>query len=510
MTPAGTATVATVPRRRPMLALGALLLLAFLLRLPGITDPPIEFHPLRQYHSALIARAWYAHVPGVDAVPRAAADAVSPGVVEPPVMEAVAVAGYVVTGGAHLWVGRIVAVICWLAGAVALFLVARRLAGLAGAFTATAVFLYLPFAIEASRSFQPDPLFVAATLWAVVALLRWDDDPTRRRLVVAAGIAGFAIFVKLMAVFFVVAVFLALAVRRRGVKAMLTDRDTYVFLAVAALPSAAYLGIGFGAGFLRGEQSARFAPKLWVDASYWRGWQAMVRQVVAAPFLVLAVLGLAVARGRALSVTVALFVAYGVYGLVFTWHIHTHSYYSLPLVPVVALAIGVLAQWVAGRASAKGATAAAVAVPVALVALVVLVAYGARVHRTQLRMPRADAVAVVDEAKAIGQRAGYPHRAIYLARYYGAALRYYGYVSGAEWPSASVLDEERILDGRVTPPAERLRSLRRESRARFFVLADPDAPAEQPELVRYLATHFERVARGDGYEVFDLRATKRA
>ena len=80
--------------------------------------------------------------------------------IEPPLMETLAAATYVVTGE-HLWVARAFASVFWVLGALAVYAVAARIASRPAGLASAGLYLFLPFAISASRGFQPDPLMTS-------------------------------------------------------------------------------------------------------------------------------------------------------------------------------------------------------------------------------------------------------------------------------------------------------------------------------------------------------------
>src|SRR3982751_1985572 len=91
------------------LALGALLVAGGAVRLQGVSEPIVAFHPLRHYRSALIARAcYYEATPSTPAwalaIARANRDIQQAG--EPPVMEWMACAAYRVLGREEVAVPR--------------------------------------------------------------------------------------------------------------------------------------------------------------------------------------------------------------------------------------------------------------------------------------------------------------------------------------------------------------------------------------------------------------------
>ena len=100
-----------------------IILVGVLVRLPGLAAPPLSFRPTRQYRGAIIARTFYLdRMRGLTAQQVAAArQAVSLlGPMEPPVLEHAAAWGYRVLGREDLRVPRMLSVLSWAGGALAL------------------------------------------------------------------------------------------------------------------------------------------------------------------------------------------------------------------------------------------------------------------------------------------------------------------------------------------------------------------------------------------------------
>ena len=122
-------------------------------------------------------------------------------VYEPPVLEGIVAGIYLAAGQEIWWVSRILNAIFWSIGGLALFWITRRYTGFFASLTGLAFYLYLPFSIIASRSFQPDPWMVMWLLLAIAALLRWMDKDNWQNAVLAGLITGMAVLVKVITVF---------------------------------------------------------------------------------------------------------------------------------------------------------------------------------------------------------------------------------------------------------------------------------------------------------------------
>ncbi len=140
------------PPSGAVILVGVLLVIAFAIRLDGITTPSVES---RELHSALVARQLFygdgASLPASkQEVLQELPDVVRP--IEPPVLDLVAAAGFRLAGGEELWMPRLVSSALWILGGVFLYLIARRLATRPGALVALALHLFWPTAPSSAAS----------------------------------------------------------------------------------------------------------------------------------------------------------------------------------------------------------------------------------------------------------------------------------------------------------------------------------------------------------------------
>lgn len=485
------------------IAAAALLLGSLVLRLPGLSDPPLEFQPARQLHSAGIARAYYLDMTGGDDRPRdevRAAEAAKEPEIEPPIMEALAVVGYHLLGEEQLWWPRFLSVAWWTAAGVIVLALGRRLFGAAGALVAAGAHLFLPLGVEASRSFQPDPLMVLLILVAAFYATDHGESGGRRSLRAAIAAAGAAVLVKLVAVFFVVPLIIAVALhaprRRGGVVGRVG-----VMTGLALLPAAIYHLYGtLVAGFLLGQEGNRIQPDLLATGFFWEGWAKRLADVLPGPrpvglmALLLAAAMVALAWSSwdrwSRALVVALGSGYAVFGLAFTYHYATHDYYHLPLVPVLGLALGGCWPWVAGRLGGPRLQQS-IGVPVILVAAlaVATVVAGPMLRPTDELVERH-----VTRSAVIGATVDHSIHVGYLAEEFGLPLTYYGDLAGELWRPDSDEPADATFD-----------RLFGDSEADFFVVADTRLLADEPALTSLLTRRYQVAARGEGWVVYDLR-----
>lgn len=491
------------------IALFALFALGLGIRLYDLTDLPLEFHSTRQMLSALKARGMY-YETRTDVSPEERAFAVQQwkyrASVEPEIFERIVAWTYQFTGE-QVWIARIYSSVFWMVGGGFLYLLARRLTSDDGAVAATALYLFLPYAILASRSFQPDPLMtmlIIVFLWAVWEWVISADASNAKSpwlFAILAGVSGgLAIYIKFPAVFFVVAGGLAAVLSRGSVKEALKNPQVYVMALLGALPGTAYLLYGiYVAGYLGQQFSGRFIPSLYLSPLYYLGWVNMLNLVTGGVVLTLALLGLFFLDDKKRRFLLGLWAGYAVFGLYFNYHISTHDYYSLPLIPIAALSLAPLA----GFFLEKLAQFANTKFLRALALLLLLFGIFTSTWNTRNTL---NAVNYRPEAAMwaeIGQKTdGYNLAG--LTQDYGSRLAYWGWKNVTSWPSYGDLlyrdglrgsqrerDFEELFAGTI-------------AKKHLFIVTDFNDLDLQPFLKTKLE-NYPVFAKGGGYIIYQLR-----
>jgi hypothetical protein len=474
----------------------ALVTVGLLIRLPGLADPPLDFHPTRQYRAAIIARGYSLDLLGglSEAERQAAEAAVRAQVrIEPPVMERLASWVYHIIGREDLAWGRALAVIAWSLGGLATFWLAAQVLAAPAALVSVAVWMFLPFAIRASQSFQPDPLMTALVVFTLAAGLKYRRGRTIGRGVVFGCALAAALAVKAMSVFFTGPAILALLLFGNG--SVRGKAQALGITILASIPAAWYyttlpLATDYGPFF-----------QLLRQPQFWRDWAMILGRVVSWPLLIAAVVGTLVARGEVRRLLLALFAGYVAFGIVFTGHIHTHDYYSLPLVPVVALGVGALIDRLSNVWPGRWSDGLA-----AVVTLGCLVMGSVAVLDSQRSERKASLEAEVARYQRIGRLVGHSTRVLALDGSYGLPLAYHGYMLTANWPLGIDLALLSLTGGSVGSAEERLKAMGGD----FFVGTLQPELDGQPDLQRALESRHPLIER-DGapehwaYVVYDLR-----
>ena len=496
---------AVIPARIvPMLVLLVLLVGGWLVRLIGLTDPPLDGATGRQFHSAFLARRFF-----VESLPSAApwqadvARAGAPRLIEPPIVEAAAGAAYRVVGEELLWVPRLLSISAWMLGAVALYGLARALGFRWGALAAVAVYLFAPFAIQFSRNVQPEPLMVSLMIAALWAMVRHDEAPTRRRLALVIVLGAAAGFVKLVSLFVLVGVFAALTIRRLGWRGAIRDGGSWAFLLLVIAPAVAWLAYGFlVAGFLVGQEDGRIVPALLLDPGHWVQTARLLVEVATVPILVLAAIGLVVVpAGRARTFAIGALVGYAAFMVVFTYHTGTHNYYHLQLLPLLALGVGSFVEWLL---AAPRLAAAAWLRPVVAVVAVALVVAGSAIGVSRMR-PSPQELATIGVAEQVGEAVDHSTRVLAVAErpWPPRPSWYYGWFAGRTW----FLDDQvrAALAAGATPDARELLNGAVRRRDDYLAVLDRAQVDAVPGLWDLLRRRYEVVAETPDFVVFDLR-----
>jgi len=481
-----------------------LFIAAFGIRIYHIAEPPLDFHPTRQYRSAIIARGYFFRLqqsPLPDWERNVATiNRNREGILEPPIMEVLASSAYRIAGAEYLWIPRTLSVLFWLGGGWFLYALAKGLDLGDGAIFSTIFYLFNPFGISASRSFQPDSLMVLAFLSAVFAILRYYVQPSKTALSIAALLSACAILIKPLCLFAIFSAFIFANVSTNGLRKTLTGSSLFLFGIVSLLPTSLFYFYGiFVGGFLRGQAEGSFIPSLYLSSAYWLGWLKQINTVVGPIALVAAILGVFLFRGglpRALIL--GLWIGYAIFGLLFNYHIHTHDYYQMQLIPILALSIaplGILLFDAITKIYTRWYWRWAIfgALVFALLCYIGEIRWRLRnVDDTHVRI-----------AKEIGRVTQHSTKTVFLTFAYGRPLEYYGEISGREWPRAGDLRLEQLMGKRVLTPKGRLDSLMRSSPT-FFIVTDFQEWESQQDLRQYLEGTFPIVTQTRDYIIFNL------
>ncbi len=491
-----------VKMRWAEILLAVLVLLGFSLRMIDLTDPPLDFHPTRQFRGAVVARSIYYQLsPSPDPVIQQQAVSMRNSVseLEPSILESVVAFAYLLAGGEYLWIARIIVSLIWVLAAIPLFALARRFTSSATALLTVAYYLFLPFGVMASRSFQPDPLMVALLVFGMFAACRWSETRTWSWGLWAAAAMGFAILVKAFAAYFALGVLLAVVLFTLGLRAALRDKQVWAMAAVTVLPAGIYYLINIGAtsgGYIQNWIVA-LLPLAFEPGFYVR-WANLVTDLLGVARLVVAFSGVLVAELRARWLLIGAWIGYIVYGVTLPHQTTTHTYYHLFLVPLAALSIAPIIHFIVQKISKQHRFWQAAFVMVLFASLF----FNAWIARSDLLGVSYHDVPVFWQR--IGAAIPTDGETIGLVQDYGNLLTYYGWRRVELWPVTGDLYLAG-LRGNTQADFETF-FLDRTTAMDYFLVTAFNQLDQQPLLADYLESHYSIYSQGDGYIVYDLRA----
>ena len=493
-----------------------LFILGFGLRMYDLTDEPIEFHPTRQLRGAIIARGMYYEM-DTNADPEVRTKAVafwgSTGQYEPPILERFVGFTYLAIGSEYNWISRIYTSIFWLIGGLAIFLLSLRVIGTSpdkeahikpatlygSVLIALAYYLILPFAVQASRSFQPDPGMVMWISLFMYAIYRWSEKPTWGWTIAAGLFAGIGVLTKAVAAYAIGAAAVSMVLYTLGWKKSWRSLQVWIMAILMVLPSAIYYA---GRGGRASEYFSTWTialSHLLLEPSFYMRWFNLIQDLMGLGFLLLALVSLLIARPRIRILMIGLWVGYLLYGLTLPYQMYTHSYYHLQLVPFVAISMipGFEAILTKVYEQKRGWQAAFVGI--ALVAIVfmswkaILPQYSEN-HRNEPAYWQEIASKLPEEGKIIA-----------LTQDYGYRLMYYGWRKVALWPTRG---EKKLMGLRNSEKKMEDYFEKKTEGKSFFLITAFNQFNDQPELKKYLYDNYPVLAEGHGYIIFDLREKK--
>ena len=482
--------------RTTRLIFAGLLLLGAVLRLIDLTDPPLDFHPTRQLRGMLVSRDIYYHLlPNADAEIQAQATAFRNqlGLYEPPIFESLVAWTYLWAGGESIVIPRVYNTLFWLIGGIALYALARRLASDEAGLISLAFYLVLPFSVEASRSFQPDPLMTSLFILGFYFLYRWVMEKKWKWSLLAGLVLGFAALVKVVIAFYVAPLAIAAVLLVYG-KKFWKSPQVWAMAFLVVVPAYLYYIVGTG------NNSAEFftnrtleMTQLILTTKFYLRWMRLVGSLFGLPFVYLSFLGVLLLPSRGRTLLLSLWFGYFLYGIALPFQIYTHSYYHIQLIPLVALGLAPIAKLLFAQALGQERFWRGVF----LTAILVGIAYPAWVARSVLLSEDFHHEALVWENIADAIPAD--RDTIALTQDYGYRLMVFGWKKVSLWsPSTTMM---AVRGKEIDAQAEFDRLTEGED---FFLITAFRQLDKQPELKKILE-NYPVAAEGDGYVIYDLR-----
>jgi hypothetical protein len=478
-----------------------LLGIGFAIRLIDIDDPPLDFNPTRQLRSAIIARGIYYEGltdvdPGLQTLAIRFRESMER--LEPPIIESIVAFIYKLVGSETLWVSRIVTSIFWIVGAGVLYDLGRRLTTPAASLVGICYFLFLPFSIRASRSFQPDPgmvMLIISTGWAIYL---WYQKRSWIWIIITGLLGGLTGLVKPMGLIFVGGIVSGVIFYSAFDNTQLLGRKNnpgqqfnlkslfnlpiFVLVVMIVLPFLVY--------FMSGNQNGHSSNLAnWTIITRWREildpgflirWMTHVDNIMYLGVVFAGLLGILLTHGVNRALITGYWVGYFLFGVTFPYHIQTHDYYHLPLIGLVALSLMPLIEIMNDKVSQHSIGFRIVY----LMMLFVMIFYNGWIGRSILLGN--DYREHPQFWQEVGNSIPEKSEAIGVTQDYGFRLTYYGWRKISIWPQGGgIKDFAKITSGKD-----------------IFLVTAKNQLSE--ELAHYLETNFQILSQGMGYQIYNL------
>ncbi len=492
-----------------------LLSLGGLLRLIDITDEPLDFQPSRQLRNSLVAREiYYSVLPSATdeqrQLSKSFADSV--GKYEPPVIESIVAYSYFLTGGENIAVARVWVTLFWLMAGIALFDLMKRVVSPWSALIALSFYLVLPFSVQASRSFQPDPLMTSAFVIGIYFLYRWSElygvqelapasnsklfdskKDSWKFALLAAIFLGLATFVKIVIAFFVATSAIALVLFTLG-KDFYKSKQVWSMAVIMILPALLYYVL-----LNQGRSTEYFFSwtvaliNLITSTDFYTKWLAFLGTLFGQTILFLSIAGALIAPSRMRWLLISLWIGYLLYGLTLPFQMYTHSYYHIQLIPLIALGLAVVIDPLVETVTKQNRVRS-----VSFIALIVaIIGYQSYVARSVL---------IAESFRhepaywnSVGEAIPSDAKVIALTQDYGYRLMLYGWRKVDLWPLATELSETRNPDKNNAEKFDELTA-----GMDYFLVTAFGQLEKQPELKKILDS-YPIAIEGEGFVLYQLK-----
>lgn len=470
-------------------------------RLYDLKDPPLDYAAARQLRSAMIARGkYYATLPDVPEWKQEIARKQQNihGMIEPEIIEGITVLTYRLVGGEYVWIARIYSSLFWTLGGLALYFLIKGMVSGDGAIIGLLYYLFAPFGLIASRTFQPDPLMTGVIIAAWMAFYYWYKTSSWKWAVASGASAGLALLIKSTSIFFLLPGMVVIVLSRKKVLESLKDFQVWVIGLLSAIPVLAYHIYGlFISGELESQLKGRFFPQMWNDLGFYVQWKNALTNVTGHYLiLIVGLLGLLLIKSRRdRNFLLAIWIGYVLYGFTLSYHISTHYYYTLPVIPLLAVTLGAVADRIMGwMQSIKLGP-----LVIAGAALVLLIGVGGGyflVIKDDYRNEPPYYKKVADFVEP-------EDRIVALSQDYGYRLSFYGWRVVYPWKGTEDLRYIQLRDSEVDSFSERFDEYSQDFD--YFIITRMREFRRQKDLYSELYDHYPVVVEGGGYVIFNLR-----
>jgi len=480
------------------LLVALLLLFGLILRLYDLTDPPIDFHSTRQLRGAIIARGMYYDMlpnPDPDLREQAIAFWGSTGQYEPSILEKIVAYIYLLTGEENWWVARIINSLFWIVGGITLYGLARRIASFTSALFALAYYVVLPFGVQASRSFQPDPGMVMWVILTISSLYLWSEKPGWKWAVISGVLGGMAILTKVVAVYIVGGAAIALMLYTLGIKRFWRNLQVWLMAFLMILPSAIfYINRGGRASDYFSSWTLSLSHLL-LDPSLYVRWFSLVQSIMGFAAILLALTGVLIAKPRYRALLLGMWAGYLIYGLFLPYQMYTHNYYHIQLIPIIGLSLVPVVELLIEKLREQKRIWQIAFIGIVLVGFIFtawlsIAEFNSQDFRHEPAFWEEIASYLPSDGKIIA-----------LTQDYGYRLMYFGWRKVTLWPNRGERQLSKLRGNEKE--FENFFDKKTDGKS-YFVITSFNQFNDQPDLKKVLEGNFPVVSEGGGYLIYGL------
>ena len=495
--PAESKLIFTGKKGIEFLILGFFILAAIGLRLVDFTDLPLDSSSEQQLRSMIVARGLYYEMQGEGAAQNHQAEIDMGKAVagaEPPIFEGLTALTYLVIGRQNILAGRAWSIIFWVMGGIPLFLLARKWLPAEGAFTALAFYLFVPSGAFLSRNFMPDPMAVSCLLWALYFQTQWTQTSRLRDALLAGVFGGITLLLRPAFIFFIVLPCAGLLLHRVTKKG-----QTWVCAAISLLPAVFYYGVRLAGGSAFSTlPEISLLPRLALDVNWYLDWLQMIKKAAGYFPLIIGLLSFFLLTSRQNRLFYGeLWLAYVIFGFISAYPIHTQDHSQLPLLPILALGMGIALTAIIDRLTEPEVKRRSrVLIPILFIASIGLCAQNIveKLNSYDYRQQAAF-------WRQLGESIGTEAEVVAVTPDKGYELSYWGGVVAELWPTTPDLMDAKELGQSEPDFDQRFNELT--AGKDLFVVTLTDELNLQPELRERLYADYP-VQNGEGYLIFDL------
>ena len=326
--------------------------LFFVAHLPGITTPPLDEHAWRQTDTAAVVRNFSAESANIF-LPRIDMRSNFSGItgMEFPLYNYLVAGTNVVFGFTH-WHGRVLSLLFAMSGLGMFYFLLNRRYGKGLANVATALMALSPLYFLFAKNIQPDMLMLALAIAALYFTQVYIDSKKAWAIYVAIACLSVAMLVKIPIIFVSLPMIYMIGWQR--ITTLVNVKIVAFCIAVLVLPNAAWylwsahLSSHYGLGqYFYGDISITGSLHLAVQKGFWRtiADYLLPMRFPAVLLYVFAGLGVVIALIKKQYLGLIWFGSFVVFIGGFAIKSFYHNYYSLPLVPSLALIMAIGIFW---------------------------------------------------------------------------------------------------------------------------------------------------------------------